>query len=266
MDAMFTLDPPMKYSLLACFSLLLGLSAFADPVPVANYTDPIKVACVGDSITAGYGVDPAWSWDGQLSRFLGDKWDVHNFGVSGATMLKKSDKPYWPLKPYADALALQPDVVIILLGTNDSKPQNWNQDAFLSDYQDMIKSFQALPSKPIIYLGLPIPVAAPGNFTIPPNGPDEVIPLVKQLAAQNQCSVIDFNTPMTAHLDWLPDHIHPNPDAGFVMAKVAYNALTGTDYTGGMLLTTQGPRPRPMPKPAAVTPPVQAAPATSTTQ
>jgi lysophospholipase L1-like esterase len=262
----------MKNLLLAGFALVLGHAAFADPVPMANYSKPIKVACVGDSITAGYGVDPAWSWDGQLARLLGDKWELHNFGVSGATMLQKSDRPYMPLKPYADALALQPDVVIIELGTNDTKPQNWNQDAFVSDYQTMIRAFQTLPNKPLIYLCLPVPVAPPGNFLIPPTGPDELMPLIRQLAAQNHCGLIDFNTPMASHLDWLPDHVHPNPDGGFLMAKAAYSVLTGTDYTGGMLLTTQGPHPHPPPKPAAANPPatnaapVNAAPATTTTQ
>jgi len=210
------------------------------PVSLANATGPIKVACVGDSITEGYNAPPGESFASQLSRLLGDKWDVKVLGVGGTTMQKKADNPYWNRPEYKAALAMQPDVVIIELGTNDTKPNNWHADAFVNDYQAMIESFQALPTKPHIYLCLPPPVFSPGGYNIPSTGPGEVIPLVEKLASQDHCDLIDFNTTLQPHAEWMPDHVHPGADGGFAMAKIAYHALTGTDYTGA-----------PIPPPAA---------------
>jgi lysophospholipase L1-like esterase len=54
----------------------------------------IKVACVGDSITQGVGTILAKSYPKQLGIFLGSEFEVGNFGISGATMLRGGDKPY----------------------------------------------------------------------------------------------------------------------------------------------------------------------------
>lgn len=60
-------------------------------------TDTIRVACVGNSITVGHGLKDSNldSYPSQLGMLLGDDYDVRNFGVSGYTMLKKGDRPYW---------------------------------------------------------------------------------------------------------------------------------------------------------------------------
>jgi acyl-CoA thioesterase-1 len=231
----FGLDNLMKFlrPAVVCFTILgCILPARSRPVPVADYTAPINVVCVGDSITAGYNAPPGGSFASQLSRLLGNKWNFHILGIGGTTMLKKSDNPYWNRPEYQQALSLQPDVVIIELGTNDTKPNNWNADAFATDYQSMITAFQALPRKPHIYLCLPPPVFPPGGYNIPTTGPGEVIPVIQKLAGQDHCDLIDFNTALQTHSEWLPDHVHPNADGGFAMAKIAYAALTGTDYTG----------------------------------
>jgi lysophospholipase L1-like esterase len=205
------------------------------PVQVEKFTGPITVAVVGDSITQGFYADPGYSYALQLSRLLGDKWNLQIYGLGGTTMQKKSDNPYWNHPEYKTALALQPDVVIIELGTNDTKPYNWHADAFVTDYQDMIKSFQALPKKPHIYLCLPPPVTPPGGYAIPVEGPGEVIPLIRKLADQYQCDLIDFNTSLQSHPDLLPDHVHPGAQGGFFLAKIAYTALTGKEYTGQII-------------------------------
>src|SRR6201999_1364973 len=63
------------------------------PVDPASYDHPIKVACVGDSITQGAGAGPGKSYPDQLQGLLGDKWVVKNYGVGGRTMLKKGEAP-----------------------------------------------------------------------------------------------------------------------------------------------------------------------------
>src|SRR5210317_670996 len=81
----------------------------------------IKIACIGNSITYGSGMpDPAsMSYPAQLQYWMGKDYKVENFGVSGATLLKKGDKPYWDEPAYKKSLEFKPDIVIIKLGTND---------------------------------------------------------------------------------------------------------------------------------------------------
>src|SRR3954471_22367166 len=125
-------------------------------------TTPTRVACVGDSITAGSGLKNKGveAYPSQLDNMLGDGWAVSNFGVSGATMLNKGDRPYTKQKAYRDALEPEPDVIVIMLGTNDSKPQNWRHKGEVAgDAKTLIAGFAALPSMPKPYIAHPVPVA-----------------------------------------------------------------------------------------------------------
>ena len=116
---------------------------------------PVKVACIGASITYGYSIPDREhnSYPAQLKKMLGDKYQVANYGVSGTTMLRKGNSPYWKTKQYQAALASNPDVVFIDLGGNDAKLQNrpfygeFEQDAF-----DLVQSFAQLPSHPRVVL------------------------------------------------------------------------------------------------------------------
>ena len=90
-------------------------------VDESSYSGTIKLACIGNSITYGYGIEDRDrdSYPAQLDRMLSDRWEVQNFGVSGATLLKDGNKPYWNESAFAAALAFKPDIVVIQLGTND---------------------------------------------------------------------------------------------------------------------------------------------------
>jgi len=80
------------------------------PICAECYRETIRVACIGDSITYGSGIKfrTRDSYPAQLGRMLGETWQVRNFGVSGATMLKNGDKPYWDQQALGDALAYNP--------------------------------------------------------------------------------------------------------------------------------------------------------------
>ena len=93
-----------------------------------NNLDPIKIACVGNSITFGSGIANREknAYPQQLQAMLGMKYEVRNFGVSSRTLLKKGDHPYWETEAYNTALLFKPDIVYIKLGTNDSKLQKQN--------------------------------------------------------------------------------------------------------------------------------------------
>jgi len=114
-------------TLLVLILIITSTYLNAQIVDVSKYTKPIKLACIGNSITFGSGIPDRVknSYPGQLALMLGDKWEVRNFGVSGRTLLSKGDNPYIKEQFYKNVLAWQPDVITIKLGTNDSKPQNW---------------------------------------------------------------------------------------------------------------------------------------------
>ncbi len=221
----------MKIHLLLATCLLTTAAFAADPVaPIkpSDYDHPVRVACVGDSITAGSGTSKGKSYPSQLAEMLGDGWAVGNFGVGGRTLLKKGDFPYWNEKAYQDALGYRPDVVIIMLGTNDTKPQNWKHEAeFADDYTELVKSFQKLESKPLVYVCRPCPVPDPGNFGINDKNLQQEIPRIDRLAKTLKAGVIDMHAALVGKPELLPDRVHPNNEGAEEMAKTAFKALTG---------------------------------------
>ena len=114
----------LPFIALAVSALPLLAAELFDP---AKYEAPIKVACVGDSITQGAGAAKGKSYPTQLQEMLGDEWKVMNYGLGGRTLMDRGNRPYMKEKAYQEALASAPDVVIIMLGTNDTKPQNWEK-------------------------------------------------------------------------------------------------------------------------------------------
>lgn len=190
-----------------------------------------RVACIGDSITEGAGVsNPATeSYPAKLQRLLGADYEVRNYGVSGRTLLKKGDFPYWNELKYRQSRDWNPEVVIIKLGTNDSKPQNWRHSTnFVADFEELIASYTNLPSAPRIFLVTPCPVMGAGAFSIRPAVvADEIVPMVRELAGRADHELIDLHTPMTGHAEWFPDTVHPNARGTAVMAALVRTALVG---------------------------------------
>ncbi len=200
---------------------------------VAGVVEARTVACVGDSITYGAGIADRShdSYPVQLERLLlrfDPAWTVTNFGVSGTTLLHRGDRPYISQSAYTSALASDPAVVIIKLGTNDSKPQNWvYKDEFVSDYVALIEVFRSLPSRPQVWICKPVP-AFTSNTTIRPEViRDEILPMIDETAARAHVPVIDLYTALLEHGDLFPDGIHPDPAGAGIIAATIAPYLTG---------------------------------------
>ena len=191
--------------------------------------DAVRVACIGNSITFGAGIRNRSrdSYPSVLARMLGDSYWVKNFGVSARTMLNKGDHPYMNEPAYKNALAFNPNIVVINLGTNDSKSFNWKYKAdFMKDAQTMIDAFKGLPSQPKIYLCYPSKAYLTGDGINDDIISKEIIPMIKKLAKKNDLSVIDLHTAMDGMPELFPDRIHPNEKGAQVMAKAVYQSIS----------------------------------------
>ncbi|MBN2201686.1 discoidin domain-containing protein [bacterium] len=196
----------------------------------ASATGQTRLTCVGNSITEGAGLsNPATdAYPSQAAAMLGSGWSIQNAGVSGRTMLKQGDFPLWVENKFKLGLDFNPDTVTICLGTNDSKPYNWvYKDRFVADYHAMIDTFRALPSHPLVYVCIPPPAFSSAYDISDSVITNDIIPMIRQIAADKDCPIIDFRTPLLDRQGLLPDGIHPNIEGSGLMAKVLWETLTG---------------------------------------
>src|SRR5688572_15934739 len=178
----------------------------------ATPAERVRVACVGDSITYGSAVEKRDQncYPVVLGNLLGPSHEVRNFGVSGATLLKKGDKPYWKEKAFQLAGDFGPNIIILKLGTNDTKPQNWKyKDEFEADARALVQHFKALPSRPKVFLALPVAVVK-SSFGIVEEGIQAEIPLLKKVAKEEGVAVIDLHAAVATKELFVGDGVHPN--------------------------------------------------------
>ena len=206
-----------RFFVLAISLFLFAISAEAQ----------IKVACVGNSITENSALASENKYPAILQTLLGDKYEVRNYGLGGRTLLKKGNRPYWNEDKYTEVLNWNPDIVIIKLGTNDGKPQNWKYRAeFEKDYIEFIDSFKSLPSKPQIFVCYPIPVLE-DNF-LPLSDTlltQQMIPMIKDVAKKTKSKIIDLHTPLVGKPDFVYDKVHPNEKGTNVMARIVAKSV-----------------------------------------
>ena len=193
----------------------------------------IKVACVGNSVTYGYGLpNPATdAYPAQLQKLLGDAFDVRNFGRNGATLMHGSGTTYRLQNECKRALAFAPDYVVIDLGLNDVDPMNWtpNDTAFTRDYRELIDAFRRVNPRCRIWICHMTPIAYdyPNYF----HGLRERYAMIRQKIAdvthETGASLIDLREPFRHRLDLLFDGLHPNAEGARLLAATIVGALTG---------------------------------------
>jgi acyl-CoA thioesterase I len=221
-----------------------------------------NIACVGDSLTFGAELEnpDVESYPAVLQTLLPSDYVVQNFGVNATTLLKNGDTPYWDTPTFAESDAFQPNLVVLMLGTNDSKPINWSTHSgeFAADYAAMIQHYRDLGAD--VYAVLPPPVYEPGVYEITPsvlNG--EIVPLIRDTATAVGAPIIDVFAALSDHPELFPDTVHPNAAADQLIAQTVFAALpppvvsdagvdagsmggSGGSAAGGSSNTTAAPR------------------------
>lgn len=208
----------------------VGLAVLLVASCVANYllvyeappAEQIRVACVGDSLTQS----SEYPYD--LWRLIGNEsYLLHNFGVGARTVSLQSETPYMNTSAFQEALDFQPDIVIIMLGTNDAQPSLHRfNTSFVSDYVKLISAFQALPNNPEIYVVLPPPITSNQSGAMDSAYFEKtVIPAIQTAANETGVPIIDVFSASTWTMNLYIDGVHINSAGAKVVADTVYRAI-----------------------------------------
>ena len=204
---------------------------------MANTTEAkegqIKVACAGDSTTYGHGVSnwPQNNYPAILQNLLGDKYHVNNYGVSSFAVQESADRSYRTLPHYQESLAYDADYVVFMMGSNDSKPENWKgADAFRADLLTLLDSYG---DAEIILCTLPSAFFLEGqiegvtNHDIQPLIVNEIAEITREVAAERGYTLVDIHALTAQHPEWFSkDGVHPSNEGAAAIAQAVCEVLT----------------------------------------
>ena len=216
---------------------LLAVLAPADARRKPKEEPRIKVSCVGNSITDGMRLDDREreSYPVRLQEMLGDRYEVGNFGKSGATLLRHGHRPYFEQEEFRQAMEFAGDIVVIHLGVNDTDPRNWPhfQDEFVGDYLALIDSLRSVNPKARFLIARMTPIGS--NHTRFISGTKtwhgQIQKEIETVADVAGAELIDFYEPLYRYPWMFPDAVHPNAEGAGILAKTVYQGITG-NYGG----------------------------------
>ena len=195
-----------------------------------------RIVCIGDSLTYGSGVRDTReidAWPAVLERELDGEYEVLNYGISGATAQEISDKPYDP-NAWKDAKKQKGQIYILMLGSNDTKPQNWNAERCAADLGKRVRSLKRISSVETVYLMIPPPVYKLHEtdeyavYNI--DGDvirDELQGIVRACAEANGVELIDLYTLMEDQPEYMVDGAHPNKEGNALIAEHIAQVIRG---------------------------------------
>lgn len=171
--------------------------------------DEIKILALGDSLTAGYGLEQQYAFTSQLEKSLQDKGypvRVINGGVSGDTSAGGLSRLTW-------ALADKPDLVIIELGANDGL-RGLDPAQTRSNLKAIIKAIQKAEHK-VLLTGMIAPPNLGKEYGAEFNS------LYGDLAKQNDIALYPFFLDGVAANPKLnqPDGIHPTAEGAAIIVE-----------------------------------------------
>ncbi|MEN9359278.1 MAG: hypothetical protein RL095_813 [Verrucomicrobiota bacterium] len=198
-------------------------------VPCRRGGEVRRLACIGDSITYGMGIEnrDADNYPAQLQRLLGDDWLLGNFGNSGRCIILSSkrgseSRAWMKQKEFQRALAFAPDSVVCNLGINDVMA--FQAAAFEKDYSALIDAFRR-QGKPEIRIWAPLPPLFKGQKYFGSPALAGIEASLQKLARACKVKTIDMKSPFVERGDLFPDHIHPNGEGASIIAREVAKSL-----------------------------------------
>ena len=189
-----------------------------------------RIACVGDSITWGFTIvnRRKYSYPALLQQRLGAEYEVRNFGYNDASARFDADTPYVKKSVYQESLAWNPDVVLLMLGSNDTKKRNWDPEVFRRDYKRIVESYLKLPSQPRVILIAPIQIFQPMHIPLlrlytetMENG---VRPAIREIAAEMGLELVDLVNLFTDS-KYMMDGVHPQREGARMLEEAIYSGI-----------------------------------------
>lgn len=207
--------------------VLFAFWAVCGNVLADDSAERIRVACVGDSITFGDQVKQRTEncYPAVLGRALGDKYDVRNFGACGASASKSAWHNYWKLKEFRASLEFKPNIVVIMFGTNDTNPKNWQrtQNTITKAFNELIDTYSALETKPKIYLCLPVECF--GSKYADEACLKMVRKEIRAVAKERGIEIINMYAALKGKKELFPDNLHPNAEGARIMAEKVFKKI-----------------------------------------
>ena len=209
----------------------MGEIEFTEPKPGQT-----KVACVGDSITYGHGIYnwPVENYPNVLARLLGEKYHVQSFGVCGRCVQDFSDQPYREEAHYRRSLAYDADILVFMMGTNDSKPENWHGEAaFRAAAEELLADYFRSGKRPQVYLCTPATAFFAKGFTdeitmfdVRPGIVDLAAQTIAELASEKGYTLVNIHAVTAPHPEWFAaDSVHPDNAGAAAIAQAVYHAI-----------------------------------------
>jgi len=210
------------------FNGMSGMSNTTEPKE-----DQIRIACAGDSTTYGHGISgwPKNNYPAVLQNLLGETYHVNNYGVSSFAVQESADRSYRSLPHYQESLAYDAHYVVFMMGSNDSKPENWKgADAFRADLLSLLDSYG---DSKIILCTLPSAFFLEGqtegvtNHDIQPLIVNEIAGITREIAAARGYTLIDIHALTAQHPEWFEkDGVHPDNKGAAAIAQEVYAVIS----------------------------------------
>ena len=209
-------------------------NAFSHVSDPASDTDEAKtIVCIGDSITYGYGVkNPDQNaWPTLLEKKLGDSWEVVNLGVIGSTLLDEGAFPYRSTGNVERAKELDPSIVFIMLGSNDSADPQWSIESYRAQLSALVDELERASSNDVQIVLMAPPCTfyhlndAARDESINQVLGEVIRPAVKDVAEEKGVLYIDLYEFTEDHPEWFPDKLHPNEEGNAAFADYLYGQV-----------------------------------------
>ena len=193
-----------------------------------------KIACIGDSITYGNGVwqtRESHAWSFLLENMLPKSYTIHNLGISGATLQAEGNNPYTASEQWQYAISHPHSIYIVMLGTNDTKPINWNEERYAKQLDDMIEILLHLEWKSKVIMMLPSRIFINPSTGETVNGMsndvlvEKVHPIIRKVAKKHGLKMVDLYAITKDHPEYFEDGVHPGQIGNQKMAECIYEKL-----------------------------------------